>query len=95
MTDLPGSNEQHRFPSLFQGLRDTLATIDDEMPRSPDSISNRQQLMKTLHIEKLVRKNKVSDKGPTNKLLPLRSLFLSEINPTLVAENPQLLPCTM
>ena len=33
--------------------------MDAEFPRDPDSISNRQQLMKTLHIERLIRKNKV------------------------------------
>ncbi len=45
--------------TYFQGLKDTLASMDIELPREPDSISNRQQLLKALHIEKLVKKNKV------------------------------------
>ena len=43
----------------FQGLRVTLEKFDEEQPRGDNSISNRLQLMKSLHIEKLMKKNKV------------------------------------
>jgi len=33
--------------------------MDQEMPRSEGAISNRQSLMKELHIEKLMKRNKV------------------------------------
>ena len=33
--------------------------MDHEMPRGDNSISNRQLLMKELHIEKLMKRNKV------------------------------------
>ena len=43
----------------LQGLKDTLQTLDKEMPRADDSISNRQVLMRELHLDKLMKKNKV------------------------------------
>jgi hypothetical protein len=40
-------------------LKGTLQMMDQEMPRGDNAISNRQLLMKELHIEKLMKKNKV------------------------------------
>ncbi|XP_060086073.1 probable ubiquitin carboxyl-terminal hydrolase MINDY-4 [Ylistrum balloti] len=41
-----------------KGLKGTLQSMDEEMPRSDGCISNRQALMKELRIEKLMKKNK-------------------------------------
>ncbi|CAH3197371.1 unnamed protein product [Porites evermanni] len=41
-----------------KGLKTTLQTLDKEMPRTEDSISNRLQLAKEMHIERLMKKNK-------------------------------------
>lgn len=41
-----------------KGLKSTLQTLDKEMPRTEDSISNRAQLAKEMHIERLMKKNK-------------------------------------
>lgn len=41
-----------------KGLKNTLQTLDKEMPRTDASISNRVQLAKEMHIEKLMKKNK-------------------------------------
>jgi len=46
----------------FQGLRTTLAILDEELPRTGGSVSNRQELMHRLHVEQLVKKNKVRSK---------------------------------
>lgn len=50
------------FPKIifwFQGLKGTLQMMDHEMPRGDNAISNRQLLMRELHIEKLMKRNKV------------------------------------
>ena len=44
----------------FQGLKTTLRVMDEESPREENSISNRQLLVKELHIEKIMKRNKVS-----------------------------------
>jgi len=41
-----------------KGLKSTLQTLDKELPRTEESISNRAQLAKEMHIEKLMKKNK-------------------------------------
>ncbi|XP_048590318.1 probable ubiquitin carboxyl-terminal hydrolase MINDY-4 [Nematostella vectensis] len=41
-----------------KGLRSTLKVMDQEIPRTDNSISNRAQLAKEIHIEKLMKKNK-------------------------------------
>ena len=41
-----------------KGLKETLAMLDREMPRTEDCIRNRAQLAKELHINTLMRKNK-------------------------------------
>ncbi|KAK6166237.1 hypothetical protein SNE40_022983 [Patella caerulea] len=51
-----------------KGLRSTLKIMDEEMPRSSDSISNRNALMQELHIEKAMKKNK-------EKEHPLRAMI--------------------
>ncbi|XP_061180433.1 probable ubiquitin carboxyl-terminal hydrolase MINDY-4 [Saccostrea echinata] len=51
-----------------KGLKCTLQMLDQEMPRGNNSISNRQLLMKELHIEKLMKKNK-------EMLEPLRTML--------------------
>ena len=48
------------YTCLFQGLKTTLRVMDEECPREESSISNRQLLVKELHIEKIMKKNKVS-----------------------------------
>ncbi|XP_044183134.1 probable ubiquitin carboxyl-terminal hydrolase MINDY-4 isoform X4 [Acropora millepora] len=42
-----------------KGLKSTLQTLDKELPRTEESISNRAQLAKEMHIEKLMKKNKL------------------------------------
>ena len=37
--------------------------MDEEYPREESSISNRQLLVKELHIEKIMKKNKVGMQG--------------------------------
>ena len=37
----------------------TLQVMDDEAPRGDSSISNRLSLLKAMHIEKLMKRNKV------------------------------------
>lgn len=41
-----------------KGLKGTLQMMDHEMPRGDNAISNRQLLMRELHIEKLMKRNK-------------------------------------
>ena len=51
------------FIAVVQGMKSTLLVMDQECPRRQGSISNRQMLMKELHLEKLMKKNKVCAKG--------------------------------
>lgn len=56
---------------LFRkGLKSTLQCLDYELPREENSINNRLELIQELHLEKLVKKNKVSS-YPLNTLLEL------------------------
>jgi hypothetical protein len=41
-----------------KGLKQTLARMDEELPRTADSISNRAVLARTIHIDKLMKRNK-------------------------------------
>lgn len=43
-----------------QGLKRTIACMDEEHPRTEASINNRSQLRQILNIEGLYRQNKVS-----------------------------------
>ena len=45
---------------FLQGLKTTLRVMDEECPREENSISNRQLLVKELHIEKIMKRNKAS-----------------------------------
>jgi hypothetical protein len=56
------------FILFIKGLKDTLKTMDKEMPRDMNSISNRLVLAQSLHLEKLMKKNKEHPK-------PLRSMI--------------------
>lgn len=47
---------------LAQGLRRTIACMDEEHPRTESSINNRSHLREVLNLEDLYRKNKVGDK---------------------------------
>ncbi len=46
-------------PPPTQGLKATLASLDNEAPRGEGSISNRGALAKAVSVEKLMRRNKV------------------------------------
>ena len=46
--------------SRLQGLKSSLSSMDQEMPRGEGSISNRAQLAREVNIERLLKKNKVS-----------------------------------
>ncbi|KAL9961433.1 hypothetical protein ACROYT_G030371 [Oculina patagonica] len=60
-----------------KGLKSTLQTLDKEMPRSEDSISNRAQLAKEVHIEKLMKKNKELPE-PFRAMLEVMVKFIKE-----------------
>lgn len=66
-----------------KGLKTTLRILDEELPREEDSISNRQQLIKELHMEKLMKHNKEQAK-PLKAMLEVIAEFLlasKQINP--------------
>lgn len=44
-----------------QGLKRTIACMDEEHPRTEASINNRSHLRQVLNLEDLYRKNKVGD----------------------------------
>ncbi|XP_071102067.1 probable ubiquitin carboxyl-terminal hydrolase MINDY-4 [Haliotis cracherodii] len=60
-----------------KGLKTTLQVMDEEMPRSGSSISNRQALMKEVKIEKLMKKNKDMD-PPLRTMIEVMSRFFME-----------------
>ncbi|KAL5007676.1 hypothetical protein ScPMuIL_016482 [Solemya velum] len=62
-----------------KGLRTTLQVMDEEMPRSENSISNRQSLVKALHIEHLMKRNKLLEQ-------PLRCMLEVIIKDILESE---------
>lgn len=43
-----------------KGLKETLAKMDEELPRTANSISNRSTLARSIYIEKLMKRNKES-----------------------------------
>lgn len=49
--------------NVVQGLKRTIACMDEEHPRTEASINNRSELRQILSIEDLYRKNKVSVKA--------------------------------
>ena len=46
-----------------KGLKRTLAEMDAEFPRSPQSIGSRSELVKILHMERLYKKHKEKEKS--------------------------------
>ncbi|XP_053394221.1 probable ubiquitin carboxyl-terminal hydrolase MINDY-4 isoform X2 [Mercenaria mercenaria] len=58
-----------------KGLKTTLQVLDEELPREENSISNRQQLVKELHIEKIMKKNKEQTK-PLKAILEVIAQYL-------------------
>ncbi|KAK3108657.1 hypothetical protein FSP39_012699 [Pinctada imbricata] len=60
-----------------KGLKLTLQTMDEEKPRSQGAISNRQLLVKELHIENLMKKNKVVIKDECASA-PIRNFLVGE-----------------
>ncbi|XP_062854314.1 probable ubiquitin carboxyl-terminal hydrolase MINDY-4 isoform X2 [Trichomycterus rosablanca] len=51
-----------------KGLKKTIACMDEELPRTSVSISNRSELCRVLHLESLYKKNKSEDQ-------PLKSML--------------------
>lgn len=62
-----------------KGLRTTLAILDEEMPRTEGSVSNRQELIHRLHVEQLVKRNKE---------LPLPHRTILEVMTRKFVEDP-------
>ncbi|XP_029640899.1 probable ubiquitin carboxyl-terminal hydrolase MINDY-4 isoform X1 [Octopus sinensis] len=60
-----------------KGLKATLQSMDIEMPRTESSINNRVALMKQLHIEKLMKKNK-ADSNPLRSMVEVVTKFILE-----------------
>lgn len=58
-----------------KGLKTTLQVLDEELPREENSISNRQQLVKELHIEKIMKKNKEQTR-PLKAMLEVIAQYL-------------------
>ncbi|XP_076439411.1 putative ubiquitin carboxyl-terminal hydrolase MINDY-4 [Babylonia areolata] len=63
-----------------KGMKSTLQVMDQECPRRQGSISNRQMLMKELHLEKLVKLNKEQD-SPLRAMLEVMTKFFLEKDP--------------
>ncbi|XP_065840318.1 probable ubiquitin carboxyl-terminal hydrolase MINDY-4 isoform X2 [Oscarella lobularis] len=57
-----------------KGLKKTLSVLDEEMPRNSQSISNRQILAKTMHIEYLMKKNK-EDSVPLKTMIEVMTQY--------------------
>ncbi|KAK7488708.1 hypothetical protein BaRGS_00020005 [Batillaria attramentaria] len=60
-----------------KGLKSTLQVMEEECPRHSGSISNRQVLMRELHLEKLMRKNKEQEE-PLHAMLEVMTKFFME-----------------
>lgn len=61
-----------------KGLKGTLQMMDHEMPRGDNAISNRQLLMRELHIEKLMKRNKEMVE-PLRTMLEIITKYLLEL----------------
>ncbi|PVD30074.1 hypothetical protein C0Q70_09335 [Pomacea canaliculata] len=66
-----------------KGLKSTLRVMDEEYPRSENGINNRQILVKELHLDELMKKNK-EQKVPLKAMLEVMTKFFLE---RLVTEN--------
>ncbi|XP_059142590.1 probable ubiquitin carboxyl-terminal hydrolase MINDY-4 isoform X2 [Physella acuta] len=60
-----------------KGFKETLAKMDEECPRNELSISNRQTLMKHVHLDKLMKKNK-EEIEPLKAMLEIMTKFFVE-----------------
>ncbi|KAL8560389.1 hypothetical protein ACOMHN_006120 [Nucella lapillus] len=63
-----------------KGMKSTLQVMDQECPRRQGCISNRQMLMKELHLEQLMKANKEQD-SPLRAMLELMTKFFLEKDP--------------
>eukprot|EP00039_Didymoeca_costata_P020877 m.342730 g.342730 ORF g.342730 m.342730 type:complete len:511 (+) comp21758_c0_seq1:152-1684(+) len=61
-----------------KGLKETLATLDKESPRSENAISKRSELAKCLRLEKIIRKNKESDEPLSTMLEMMAKYFMDK-----------------
>ncbi|MBN3273721.1 MINY4 hydrolase, partial [Polyodon spathula] len=53
---------------LFQGLKKTIATMEQELPRTNSSVNNRNDLRRVLNLEPLYKRNKVQE-------IPLKAML--------------------
>lgn len=72
-----------------KGLKGTLQMMDHEMPRGDNAISNRQLLMRELHIEKLMKRNKEMVEPLRTMLEIITKYFLELTKPGDVILVPQ------
>ncbi|CAH1789565.1 unnamed protein product [Owenia fusiformis] len=63
-----------------KGFKQTLAMLDNESPRSEQSISNRPTLMKELHLEKLMKRNKEEGQPFRTMIEVMTKHFLEQVN---------------
>ncbi|GFS27112.1 ubiquitin carboxyl-terminal hydrolase MINDY-3, partial [Elysia marginata] len=69
-----------------KGLKSTLQKLDEELPRSQESISNRQILMKHLNLDKLMKKNK-EEPEPLKAMLEVMTKYFMHRRLPGVTEN--------
>ncbi|XP_069815363.1 probable ubiquitin carboxyl-terminal hydrolase MINDY-4 [Dendropsophus ebraccatus] len=60
-----------------KGLKKTISVLDVEFPRTPQSINNRNELRRVLHLESLYRENRLADR-PLKTLLELITKYFLE-----------------
>ncbi|XP_063780397.1 probable ubiquitin carboxyl-terminal hydrolase MINDY-4 [Pseudophryne corroboree] len=61
----------------IKGLKKTSLILEEEYPRSPQSINNRNELRNVLHLESLYKENKLAEK-PLKTLLELMTKYFLE-----------------
>lgn len=69
-----------------KGLKTTLQVLDEEFPREEGSVSNRQQLVKELHLEKLMKRNKEQDR-PLKAMIEVIAQYLLLTKGTVSIKN--------
>jgi hypothetical protein len=67
-----------------KGLKRTLAKMDEELPRTPKSISNRTTLARAIHIERQMKKNKERS-NPLETMIEVIVKYLVEKSTTAPA----------
>ncbi|NXN91998.1 MINY4 hydrolase, partial [Rhinopomastus cyanomelas] len=60
-----------------KGLKKTITTMDRELPRSPNSINNRNELRNVLHLHSLYKQNKAKE-NPLKTLLEIITNYFLE-----------------